>query len=149
MSEPAPHKEYRELDSAELIELLRAMPADVPVEVVVEDPNGNEVITEVVRLRVGWGTDFDRSGGYQWTRIVARMEPHAGQRVMRPFKARDVPMGSVQPVWTSEGGSLRKLVDRVWDGPQPGYLTLVFDDGSQTPYPADKSLTVYPPDQPL
>lgn len=47
---------------------------DVPVEFELQDPNGKVLSTSNVMLHVGFGADFDGSGGYQWVKIIAKEE---------------------------------------------------------------------------
>lgn len=52
---------------------------DSPVEIEIQDPMGNVIAGEVVRLRAVVGRDEDREGGYTWLKIIGRQEPRDGE----------------------------------------------------------------------
>ncbi len=71
-------EEFREYTTTELVDALEAAGSFDSVEVEVQSPEGHVLFGGLVQLRVTRGHDFDRTGGYTWTRIVARMEPRGG-----------------------------------------------------------------------
>lgn len=85
MTEPLSSEDFREYTAGELAESLytAGLPGE-PAEVEVQDPSGKVIASGVVRLHVGHGEDFDRTGGYRWTKITARAEPDAAHSAGLP-----------------------------------------------------------------
>jgi hypothetical protein len=64
-----------EMTAGELADQLAGQDRDVPVSLRILAANGDVIVDEVVRLGVGHGADFDRTGGYQWVVITGQVEP--------------------------------------------------------------------------
>lgn len=76
--QPLRGEDFREYTASELAESLHTagLPGD-PVEIEIQDSDGNVIAGGLVRLHVGHGHDFDRVATYTWTKITARQEPAA------------------------------------------------------------------------
>src|ERR1051325_3303338 len=88
--------DFREWTPKELGTRIAAGPGDA-VAIRVVDPAGSTLISELVVIGLDTGTDYDRSGGYAWTEIVAKQEPPAR------------PVG--QPPWTGETVAVPQRID--------------------------------------
>lgn len=141
--------EFREYTVTEMIAALSERDGDEVLVLEVQDPRGRTLFADVTDLCVGSGNDIDRQGVYRWTVITGRLEARTPDPFGTTFKVRDVPLGSVQGMVDADGYAVRRtIVDRLWDGPEPNMLTLMYDDGSTQPYPYDYRIVVFPPDPP-
>ncbi len=139
-------EEFREYTVAELIAALAGRDGEEVFEVVIQDPEGRTVFAEVTRFLVGSGSDMDRVGVYQWTTLTGRLDPRSPAPLGRSYLARDVPMGSRQPMIDPNGYQIeRVIVDRIWDSVIPGKITIVYEDGVTHPYDPDYRIVAWPP----
>lgn len=89
-------EDFREWTPQELGKRLTGGPGEA-VCIRVVDPNGATLINDLTVMGLDTGTDFDRSGGYAWTEIVA-------QREWAPR-----PIGV--PPWTTETVAVPQRID--------------------------------------
>ncbi len=82
-------EEFREWTPAELGERIVAGPGEV-VAIRVVDENGSPLIRDLTVIGIDVGQDFDRSGGYAWTEIVAKQEPPARPVGQPPWREETV-----------------------------------------------------------
>lgn len=71
------YQDFQEFTGEELVAALGAEAGlmEGPVSVEVQDPMGNVIVDQVVRLHIGRGHDFDSQATYTWLKITGRLEP--------------------------------------------------------------------------